>query len=385
AAPWSALASTPADWREMSLPGYWENAGLPDFDGIVWFRREFDLPATWTGHPAELHLGAIDDDDTTWVNGRPVGATRGYDILRVYPVPAALLHPGRNVVTVRVLDTGGFGGLWGNGDRLRLARTDDPAAAIDLGGSWHYQVGVSLARIPYPPQQLTQSVGTPGALYNGMISPLLPYAIRGVIWYQGESNAARAHRYRTLFPALIADWRRAWGQGDFPFLFVQIAPHQDMQPEIREAQLLATRQVHNTAMAVTIDVGDAKDIHPPHKQPVGERLAIAARALAYGEQIEYSGPVYESVTLAGGRALLRFSHNGGGLVAPGGELTGFTVAGADKVFVPAQAVITGGIIEVFAEKVKDPVAVRYAWAHVAQGNLFNRAGLPASPFRTDGE
>ena len=386
AAAWNALPATPTDWPVMVLPTYWEKAGLPDFDGVVWFRREFDLPAAWNGQEAVLHLGAIDDDDTTWVNGQPVGATRGWDLLRVYPVPAKLLHPGRNVVTVRVLDTGQGGGLWGHGEALRLAFGGTaPVASVELTGPWHYQVGIALHDLPRPPQEVTQSVATPGGLFNGMIAPLLPYALRGVIWYQGESNAAQSRQYRTLFPDLIADWRRHWGEGDFPFLFVQIAPFTGMRPEIREAQLLTARSVHNTAMAVTLDVGDPKDIHPPHKQPVGERLALAARALAYGEQLEYSGPVCEKTDFGAGRAVLHFSHVGGGLVAPGGELIGFTVAGADKVFVPAQAVITGATITVSAPGVSVPVAVRYAWADAPAGNLFNHAGLPASPFRTDAE
>ncbi len=189
----------------------------------------------------------------------------------------------------------------------------------------------------------------------------------------------------TLFPAMIADWRRLWGQGDFPFLFVQIAPFQGQPPEIREAQLIAWQNTKNTAMAVTIDVGDAKDIHPANKGPVGSRLALAAHALAYGDKLEYSGPVYDRLTVAGSRAVLNFTHLGNGLVAPGGTLTGFTVAGADGVFHPATAVIEGDTVVVTSPAVVTPAAVRYGWANVASGNLFNQAGLPASPFRTDAQ
>ena len=385
-APWSSLTATPPDWMTMSLPGYYEKAGLPDFDGVVWFRREFDLPDTWTEQSAELHLGNVDDDDTTWVNGVRVGATRGYNIPRIYNVPASALHAGKNSIAVRVLDTGGYGGFWGDGERMRLVRLGGPATdAVDLTGDWRFQAGVPLAGLPHPPQLMTKSVATPGALYNGMISPLLPYAMRGVIWYQGESNASQSKQYRQLFPALIADWRKLWGQGDFPFLFVQIAPWTGMSPEIREAQLLTTRTVRNTAMAVTLDVGDAKDIHPPHKQPVGERLALAARALAYGEQIEYSGPVYEKAQFANDHVVLLFSHYAGGLVAPGGELVGFTIAGADKKFITARAVIDGNTVKVSAPGLTHPTAVRYAWNQAPVGNLYNRVGLPASPFRTDVE
>ncbi len=216
-----------------------------------------------------------------------------------------------------------------------------------------------------------------------MIAPLVPYAIRGVTFYQGENNASNATQYRTLLPALIADWRKAWGEGDFPFLFVQIAPFSGQPPEIREAQLIAWQATRNTAMVVTIDVGDAGDIHPANKAPVGDRLALAARALAYGEKIEYSGPVYRTMSVAGGQAVLQFTHLAGGLVAPGGKLTGFTIAGADGKFHPAEAVIAGDTVVVSAPDVSQPVAVRYGWANVASGNLFNTAGLPASPFRTD--
>jgi sialate O-acetylesterase len=216
-----------------------------------------------------------------------------------------------------------------------------------------------------------------------MIAPLLPYAMRGVIWYQGESNVGRERQYRTLFPAMIADWRQAWGEGNFPFLFVQIAPYSGMTPEIREAQLLAWQHTTNTAMAVTIDCGDADDIHPAHKQPVGARLALAARALAYGETIEYSGPVFESLTIKNSEATVHFTHIGGGLAAKGGPLQGFTVAGEDKVFRPAQAEIHGQTIVVHSAAVYRPVAVRYGWVSVPEGNLYNRAGLPASPFRSD--
>ncbi len=216
-----------------------------------------------------------------------------------------------------------------------------------------------------------------------MIAPLLPYAIRGVIWYQGESNVGRERQYRTLFPAMIADWRQAWGEGNFPFLFVQIAPFNDSSPEIREAQLLSWQHTTNVAMVVTIDCGDANDIHPPNKQPVGARLALAARALAYGEKLEYSGPVFASMKIKGANAVLSFTHPGGGLVAKDGPLTGFTIAGTDKVFHPAQAEIRGKSVVVSSEAVSQPVAVRYGWARAPEGNLYNHAGLPASPFRTD--
>ena len=220
-------------------------------------------------------------------------------------------------------------------------------------------------------------------LYNAMIAPLIPYAIRGVIWYQGENNAGNSPEYRTLFPRLIADWREKWGQGDFPFLFVQVAPFNNLPPEIREAQLLTWQKTPNTAMAVITDAGDATDIHPRHKEPVGVRLALAARALAYGEKIEYSGPVFDALTIDGDRAVLSFKHLGTGLVAKDGDLKGFTIAGADMKFLAAKAGIQGDKVVVSSEQVREPVAVRYGWENVPDVNLFNKEGLPASPFRTD--
>jgi len=222
-------------------------------------------------------------------------------------------------------------------------------------------------------------------LFNGMLNPIIPYAIKGSIWYQGESNAGQARLYRTLFPAMIADWRTRWNQGNFPFLFVQIAPFNGQPPEIREAQLLTLAKSKNTAMTVITDVGNATDIHPTRKEPVGQRLALAARALAYGEKIEYSGPLYQSMKAKGDKISLSFTHTGAGLVAKDGELKGFTIAGADGKFVPAKAEIKGSAVIVSAEGVGDPKAARYGWANFPEVNLTNKEGIPASPFRTDGD
>ncbi|HLP08158.1 MAG TPA: sialate O-acetylesterase [Opitutaceae bacterium] len=382
--PWCAETLDTSAWPVMRLPVFWESAGLPDLDGVVWFRREFDVPASWIGREVELHLGAVDDIDATWINDRFVGCHTRWSEPRVYQLPAGTLKPGRNVIAIRVLDTGGGGGIWG-GDTLRLTRTDDPALTIPLDGDWNYKISVSSRNAPPPPIDPAIAQGTPTVLYNGMIAPLQPYAIRGVIWYQGETNATRPQFYRRLFPNLVADWRRAWGQGSFPFLYVQIAPFREMPPEIREAQRLSLTAIPNSAMAVTLDVGDPDDIHPADKKPVGERLALAARALAYGEHLEYSGPAFRSIRVDGRRAILAFDHLGGGLVAKDGELRGFVVAGGDGVFHPARATIVDDAIEIVADEVPAPTAVRYAWANVADGNLFNRAGLPASPFATDSE
>ena len=237
---------------------------------------------------------------------------------------------------------------------------------------------------PRPPSPPTNPVNRgPGCLYNGMIAPLLPYAIRGVIWYQGESNVGNPQQYAILFPTLIKDWRTAWGQGDFPFLFVQIAPFHTMTPELREAQLRTWQTTPKTAMAVITDCGEATNIHPRQKEPVGQRLALAARAIAYGESIEYSGPIYESLTVTGSHVVLSFQHTGAGLVAIGGDLKGFTIAGSDKVFTNASATIKDRQVIVANPGVPQPVAVRYGWSNVPTVNLFNQEGLPATPFRTD--
>ena len=236
---------------------------------------------------------------------------------------------------------------------------------------------------PAPPPDPRISVKRPASLFNGKIAPLIPCAIKGVVWYQGESHFSRPGPYRALFPAMIDDWRKRWQRPDLPFLFVQVAPHKVLPPELREAQLIAWQNTPFTAMVVSTDVGDAQDIHPPRKEPVGERLALAARALAYGEKIVYSGPVFSGLTLDGDTAVLQFAHAGGGLVAQDGPLRGFTVSGDAKNFVSAEAEISGDSVKVRAAGVAAPVAVRYGWANVPDVNLFNAEGLPATPFRTD--
>jgi sialate O-acetylesterase len=247
--------------------------------------------------------------------------------------------------------------------------------------------GKPAPRKPQPMQSPEQNPHSASVLYNAMIAPLIPYGIAGAIWYQGESNAGKAYEYRTLFADMIKDWRQHWGQGDFPFLFVQLAPfeagNQPTWPELREAQFL-TLALPRTGMAVITDVGEPKDIHPKKKDPVGERLALAALAIAYGQPVEYTGPVYESMTTQGNRVVLKFAHASGGLEAKGGKLTGFTVAGDDQKFVEAQAEITGpDTVTVSASGVDRPAAVRFGWSNYPHVNLWNKAGLPATPFRTD--
>lgn len=382
---WAKSELDTTAWEQMKLPVLWEKAGHPDFDGLAWFRKTFDLASDWSGRDLDLKLSAVDDIDTTWVNGTQIGATSGWNTPRTYRIPASLLKGKGNVIAVRVLDTSGGGGIWNTELPFEIVPADGKGSHLSLAGAWLSKFSSQLSS-DYknrPPNDPTQGAGVPTVLYNAMIEPLAPYAIRGATFYQGEANAGRAHQYRTLFPAMIADWRKRWGQGDFPFLFVQIAPFKEMGPEIREAQLIAWQHTKNTAMAVTIDVGDAEDIHPANKSPVGARLALAARALAYGEALEYSGPVFSTLNIAGNEATLGFTHGGGGLIAKDGKLSGFAIAGNDGVFHPAKAKIANETVIVSSVEVTAPTAVRYGWANVASGNLFNRAGLPAAPFRTD--
>lgn len=372
-------------WKEMVLPTNWEKTALGKFDGVVWFRKSVKVPADWAGKPLKLHLGPINDRDKTWFNGEKVGETDGHLAYRVYEIPASLVKAGQNVITVRVLDIGNNGGIWGKPEQMKLINEGD--TKISLAGAWKYRPGVKLPQEPISP--LTPN--RPTVLFNSMISPLIPFAIRGAIWYQGESNAGRAYQYRTLFPALINDWRAHWKQGDFPFFFVQLANFQERLPEpaenswaeLREAQLM-TLSLPNTGMAVTIDIGEANDIHPRNKQDVGKRLALNALNKVYGQDVVFSGPIYKSMAIENNKIRLRFDPVNGGLTTPeNAELTGFAIAGKDQKFYWADAEIDGETVVVSSSEVSNPVAVRYAWAANPDCNLYNAAGLPASPFRTD--
>ncbi|HOX56773.1 MAG TPA: sialate O-acetylesterase [Candidatus Paceibacterota bacterium] len=361
--------------------------------------RLFTVPRNATDNP-------LSDAPGAWVESSPETAAQfsavawffGRDLRRALKVPVGLINSSVGGTPAEAWTS--RAALEADPDLKQIleryaesVRTHDPAAAAARHNRARAQHKAAVARAkaagerapqaPRAPRDPRQYQGRPCALYNGMIAPLQPYAIAGVIWYQGEANAGRAEEYRGLFPAMIQDWRRTWGQGAFPFLFVQIAPHERMTPEIREAQLLSWQKVRRSGMAVITDIGNETDIHPTKKEPVGARLALAARAIAYGEKITYSGPVYKAMKVEDTRAVLSFGHVGGGLVAEGGELKGFTIAGADGNFVPAAAVIEADKVVVSSPSVAKPAAVRYGWANTPDVNLFNREGLPATPFRTD--
>lgn len=387
---WQIAGTDDASWPVMELPVLWEQAGLPNLDGIVWYRKSFTLSADQASQPLIINLGPVDDSDYTYINGSLIGETIDrYDQNRRYNVDASHLKAGENVIAVRVIDTGGGGGLWGEPAQLYVLTGHQ---RIPLDGPWKYAVGVK-TEAPPSVQRLSGPNSFPSLLYNGMIHPIIPYTLQGAIWYQGESNAGRAYQYRRLFPALINDWRNQWGKPDMPFLFVQLAnfmaadnkPVDSQWAELREAQSM-TLSLPYTGQAVAIDIGEADDIHPTNKQDVGKRLALPALKIAYGKELVFSGPVYESMLVEGNSIRLKFSNTGSGLEIKDkyGYLKGFAIAGEDKVFHWALAKLDGNEIIVSSSMVKKPVAVRYAWGNNPDdANLYNKEGLPASPFRTD--
>ena len=371
-------------WPQMSLPSLWEQKQLGDLDGVVWFRRTIDVSSTDSGKEATLELAMIDDNDVTYVNGVKVGETNSYNQRRKYSIPAGVLKGGKNFIAVRVEDTGGGGGIYGDSTAMKL--TFD-GKVIPLAGNWKFKAEQIYAN--------TTSVGPnsyPTLLFNAMVSPLISYAFQGVIWYQGESNAGRAYQYRKAFPLMITDWRKHWNAGDFPFYFVQLASYKadngdskngSTWAELREAQTM-TLSLPNTGMAVTTDIGNSLDIHPKNKQDVGKRLAAIALHNVYKKDVVYSGPMYQSMKVSGNKIIISFTNIGGGLVAKKGELKGFEISGLSGQFYPAVATIDNNRVVVESEMVKYPAAVRFGWKDDAgEDNLFNKEGFPASPFRTD--
>ncbi|HEY9257066.1 sialate O-acetylesterase [Chitinophaga sp.] len=386
AATWSLENTADQSWQKMKVPGAWEGQQLPDFDGEVWFRHHFNVDAADAGKPAELSLGPIDDNDVTYINGTRVGSTNLYSADRVYQIPAGVLKAGNNVIAVKIQDTGGGGGFTGESSDVfvNIAGHKQP-----LDGNWAFRIASVIA-----PDNNVGPNSYPSLLYNAMINPILPFAIKGAIWYQGESNADRAYQYRKAFPLLISDWRRLWNQGEFPFYFVQLASFNSANgnsqngskwAELREAQTLSLN-VPNTGMAVITDIGESKDIHPRNKQDVGKRLAAVALHNTYGQNNVFSGPVYQSMQTNGNKITLSFTSTGSGLTVKDkyGYIRGFEIAGADQRFHYAKAYVDGDKVVVYTEEVNSPVAVRYGWADDnLEDNLFNKEGFPAAPFRTD--
>ncbi|MDQ6763742.1 MAG: hypothetical protein M3015_14095 [Bacteroidota bacterium] len=380
-----ASEATDASWHTMELPNLWENTGLPDLDGIVWFRRTVNIPASWEGKALKLDLGPVDDNDVTWFNGKIIDSTMkdgSWMTERHYTVPGDLVKAGENTIAVKVIDNGGGGGIYGKREQLLLYPADgNVSEAINLSGEWNYKVAATK-----PAPAMSNNPNQPSVLYNGMIAPLVPFAIKGAIWYQGESNVGRAKQYETLFPLMISDWRKQWNEGKFPFYFVQIAPFNyggdsTAAAALRDAQRKSIDASGNAGMAVTMDIGNAANIHPADKQDVGKRLSYWALSKTYGEKnIVYSGPLYKGFEVKNNKAIVSFNHTDGGLTSNNKPLRDFELQGADGVWKPATAIISGDNVIVESAAISKPMNVRYAFYSYADGSLFNGKGLPASSF-----
>jgi len=385
---WKNPAYNSKDWPAIRVHMIWENQplGLSGLDGIVWYRKEIDLDSGTAKSPIILSLGKIDDNDETYVNGMLVGSTRNWAEKRIYHVPPGIFRTGKNVIAVRVEDTGGGGGFYEDSAAVNL-KTE--TGTVPLGDNWHFRVAKMAGN--------SGGIGPndyPSLIFNAMINPLVPYGIRGVLWYQGEANTGRAYQYRTAFPLMISDWRRHWGSGNFPFYFVQLASFNaengnsekgSSWAELREAQTYALN-LEATGMAVTYDIGEPNDIHPKNKKDVGLRLSAIAFNNMYDKPMEYSGPVYESISVQGNKAIISFSHIGSGLMVRDkyGYIRGFEIAGPDRRFHYAKAFLENNKVVVYANEVTSPVSVRYAWADDnSDANLYNLEDFPAVPFRTD--
>jgi sialate O-acetylesterase len=386
---WMATNSDNSSWKTVQIPGGFREVGMPDTPSVCWFRKEITLPNPLPPGKTMIYLGVVERMDTTYINGQWIGASAWVENPRAYGVKDGILNPGKNFVAVRVFKTMPDGGFMSQPDALRLVLGD--GTVIPLAGEWKGALSVD-ARPPHPlPVGFENWPVIPSVLYQGMLQPVAPLAISGVIWYQGEANADHAYQYRTLLPAMIGDWRKSFGKGNLPFYIVSLPAfmHRQNQPsesswaELREAQALTANQVRNSALAVTIDTGDPDNIHPADKKIVGERLAFCALAQHYGEKIPYQGPTFKSFEHLPGALKLHFDHTDGGLVFKGGTLGEFSIAGKDRKWHWADAKIEGDTIVVSSPMVPQPEVARYAWQSYPVATLYNGAGLPAVPFRTD--
>ena len=386
---WYDVNYVPKGWQNINIPGYWEDQGAKDLNGVVWYRKEIDIPQSMTAVPAKVFLGRIVDADILYINGVQVGNTTYQYPQRRYSLPAGTLKAGKNIFVIRVTNTIGKGGFVPD----KPYYIEAGGQTLDLKGTWQYKVGEAYAPVRGGFGGGISAQNSPTALYNAMVAPTINYGIKGILWYQGESNERNASEYKNLLPALINDWRNKWGEGKIPFLYVQLPNFMDAQylpsesnwAVLREAAL-KTLSVPNTAMAVTIELGEWNDIHPDNKKDVGERLALGAEKIAYGEKnIVSSGPLYQSSKIEGNKIIVSFTNTGSGLISiDDEELNQFAIAGADKKFVWAKAKIEGDKVVVWNDDITQPMYVRYAWADNPFGaNLYNKEGLPASPFRTD--
>jgi len=390
---WESLDYKPKGWRNFNIPGYWEDQGIKDLNGVVWFRREFEVPKSWLGKSIKLFMGRIVDADEMYVNGKKIGNITYQYPPRRYEIPADLLKEGKNTFVIRITNTSGKGGFVPDKNYFMTAHGEE----IDLKGTWQYKVGEA-----YQPQNfggfgrsLVQQ-NQPTALYNAMISPILPMKIKGILWYQGESNVGNPEPYDVLMPTLITNWRTLWKDEKLPFLVVQLANFQEVNytpsesnwARLREAQNQVLK-LPNTAVTVTTDLGEWNDIHPLNKKDIGKRLALSAQNIAYNDKkVIHSGPTLKSQTIENRKIILTFDNVAESITSKDGEeLRWFSIADYDKKFVWAKTRIIGkNQIEIWNEEIKNPKYVRYAWQDNPDGiNFYNSADLPASSFRTDGE
>lgn len=374
-----------SQWPEQIMPATLKDMPLPSsYEGMVWLRKIITIPAEMSGKELTIHLGHPELNYSLYFNGQEISKTVwNASPTHQYPIPAKLVKQGKNVIAVRMAFLWSGGGFNPPAEKMYLT---DGSSRISLAGAWKYKIGLEPA-IP----KINNYHRYPTYLYNAMINPMVTYGIKGFLWYQGEDNVTNAQEYRTLFPMLISDWRIRWQQGYLPFLYVQLANYMKSKPEpsvsdwatLREAQLMTLSQP-NTGMASIVDIGEADNIHPKNKQEVGRRLALLAKKMVYHKPVQASGPLYQGFEVAGDQIKINFTETGSGLAArDNGLLKGFAIAGSDQKFYWANAKIEGNTVVVSSEKVKNPVAVRYGWADNPDGSLINKAGLPASPFRTD--
>lgn len=379
---WSQADIDDSNWEQMQIPGYWANESIGNVNGAVWFRKEIEVPKALVGQPAKLVVGRIVDQDFVYINGVLVGTT-GYQYPpRRYELKPTILKEGKNTIAIRVINTIGSGGFVMDKPYYLAVGND----TIDLKGEWKYKLGAEMKSLQGPTFIRWKPVG----LYNAMIAPLLNFKIKGVLWYQGEANTYNPKEYAKTFPALIHNWRTKWGQGDFPFLFVQLANFMEAYPEPRESNWAALRQsqleslsVSNTGMAVTIDVGEWNDIHPLNKEAVGSRLALLARKMVYGEKkIDASGPIPNHSKFKTDKVVISFKNVGSGLmIRNGNDLKGFSISNDGVNFAWAKAKIKGNTIVVWKDKISNPTVVRYAWDNnPSNANLYSKEGLPSTPF-----
>ena len=384
-------------WETMQLPGRFDRISTGEFDGAIWLRTQFEMKDVTTDYV--LRIGSIDDMDETFVNGQRVGGIMkngNATTPREMKVPANILREGVNTVAIRAIDTGGPGFINGpitlsgnDGDDISLdGEWKSKLLAENISGKF-FKYGLN-PDISARPDVSVLNSNSPTVLFNAMIHPLVSYSVKGVIWYQGESNVGRADQYKKLFPLMIEDWREQWNE-ELPFYFVQIAPYlyqasnqKGQSPKLRDAQRYAL-ELPKTGMAVTLDIGKLSTAHPAHKKEVGDRLARYALANEYGRELVTSGPLYAGNRTSGNKLFVEFDPKsiGGGLIAGETGLTGFEIAGSDKKFVSANAKIVGDEILLSSRLVPNPVYVRYAWSDGAAASLFNNEGLPLGTFTSE--